>query len=303
MLGKKIKILEGFLGSYYRSKDELLFHCPKCKHHKRKLSVNLDKNVFKCWICDYNGRSIDRLVFAYGESEDRAQWKKECGIVDFSEEEEREPEVQPVTLPDEFLSLTGKKMTPLSFSARAYLRTRRISYDDILWWKIGYCPDGEYAGRIIIPSFDLEGSINFFVARSYKDTFQKYKNPKATRDMIFNELYLDWDKDIVLVEGVFDAIVAENAIPLLGSTLREDSYAFQRIVEKCTKVFIALDADAKSKEDKIVRLLLSYGVEVYKVDTSDYEDVGAMTKNTFGTLKDKASLVSLDNYLLEKLRF
>ena len=302
MFGRKVKILEDFLGSYYNSKDELLFHCPKCGHHKKKLSVNIDKDVFKCWVCDYNGRSITNLVFAYGRPESREQWKKECGIVDFAEEEDKEPQPEPISLPSEFLSLTGRKSTPLSLSARTYLRSRGITYDDVLWWKIGYCPDGEYAGRVIIPSFDLEGAVNFFIARNYKDNFQKYKNPKAAKDIIFNELYLDWNKDIVLVEGVFDAIVAGNAIPLLGSTLREDSHAFQKIVQNCSKVFVALDADAKLKEDKITRLLLSYGVEVYKIDTSEYEDVGVMTKNTFSELKKKASLVSVDIYLLEKLR-
>ena len=302
MLGRKIKILEDFLGSYYNSKDELLFNCPKCEHHKKKLSVNIDKDVFKCWVCDYNGRSITRLVFAYGGPQNREQWKKECGIVDFSEEEDKEPKPEPISLPEEFLTLTSRKSTPLSLSARAYLRSRGVSYDDILWWKIGYCPDGEYAGRVVVPSFDLEGEVNFFIARNYKDSFHKYKNPKATKDLIFNELYLDWNKDIVLVEGVFDAIVAGNAIPLLGSTLREDSRTFQKIVQNCSKVFVALDADVKLKEDKIIRLLLSYGVEVYKIDTSEYEDVGVMTKNTFSELKKKASLVSVDNYLLEKLR-
>ena len=38
----------------------------------------------------------------------------------------------------------------------------------------------------------------------------KYYNPPVEKDFIFNELYLDWNKDITIVEGVFDAIVARN---------------------------------------------------------------------------------------------
>ena len=57
---------------------------------------------------------------------------------------------------------------------------------------------------------------------------RKYLNPPADRDIIFNELYIDWDSDIILVEGAFDAIKAgPNSIPLLGSTLREESSLFQ----------------------------------------------------------------------------
>ena len=301
MLKRKIRIIEDFLGSYFKSKNEFLFYCPKCKHHKPKFSVNFDKNVFKCWVCDYNGRNISHLVSSYGKPKNNSEWKSVCGTVDMSELDNAEEEKITVCLPDEFTSLTKKKVTPLSTSARKYLRTRGINRQDILWWKIGYCPDGEYGKRIIIPSFDLEGNINYFIARSYDDDWMKYKNPPAQKDFIFNELYLDWDKDITLVEGVFDAMKATNAIPLLGSTLRENSYIFQKIVENCDKIYVALDDDARSKEDKIIKLFLSYGVECYKVKTSGFEDVGDMDKNTFQERKKTSSFVSLDNYLLEKL--
>ena len=250
MLERKIRIIEDFLGGYQKSRDEFLFYCPKCKHHNPKLSVNFDKDVFKCWVCDYNGRSIGRLVYFYGKPEHRELWKIELGIVDMSEIDKPEAEEIFIDLPEEFISLTGKQQSPLSLSARAYLKNRGITQQDIVWWKIGYCPDGEYKNRIIIPSFDLEGKVNYFIARNYAGNWNKYLNPASKKDFIFNELYLDWNKDITIVEGAFDAIVAGNAIPLLGSTLREDSYIFQKIVAKCGKVFIALDSDVKAKEDQ-----------------------------------------------------
>jgi hypothetical protein len=131
----------------------------------------------------------------------------------------------------------------------------------------------------------------------------KYLNPPSNKDFIFNELYLDWNKDVTIVEGVFDAIVVGNAIPLLGSTLREDSYIFQKIVDKCDKVYIALDEDAKKKESKIGRILTSYGVDVYRVDTSGFEDVGEMDSSIFQERKKTAEFLSLDNYLLERILF
>ena len=91
--------------------------------------------------------------------------------------------------------------------------------DDIVWWKIGYCPDGKYKERVIIPSFDLKGNLNYFIARSYTSgEWQKYKNPPASRNIIFNELYLDFDEDLILVEGVFDAIKVDIKMsPASGS--------------------------------------------------------------------------------------
>ena len=301
MSDRKLNIVNEFLGSSYKSKDEFLFHCPKCKHHKKKLSLNFDKNVFKCWICDYVGKDIGRLVYSYGSSESKSQWRTLTGTVDFSELDEVEEELV-VTLPEEFISLTSKKVNPLSIMVRQYLKSRGLTRDDLVWWKMGYCPDGEYSKRIIIPSFDLSGEVNYFIARSYTPgDWQRYKNPPAERDFIFNELYLDWNKDITIVEGVFDAIVAGNAIPLLGSTLRENSYIFQKIIANCDKVYIALDDDAKSKEFKISDLFRLYGVDVYRIDTSGFGDVGEMDKKTFQTRKKTAAFLSLDNYLLEKL--
>ena len=304
MSDRKLKIVREFLGSFYKSKDEFLFHCPKCKHHKKKLSLNFDKNVFKCWICDYVGKDIGRLVYSYGNSDTKSQWRTLTGVVDFSEVDESKEEKIVVKLPEEFISLTGKQVSPLSISVRQYLKSRGLTRDDLVWWKIGYCPDGEYGKRIIVPSFDINGELSYFIARSYTPGgWQKYKNPPAEKDFIFNELYLDWHKDVVIVEGVFDAIVADNAIPLLGSTLRENSYIFQKIVDNCDEVYIALDSDAKEKEFKIGKLFMSYGVDVYRIDTSGFGDVGEMDKKTFEDRKKTAEVLSLDDYLLERILF
>ena len=303
MSQRKLEIVKDFLGPYYKTNEEYLFWCPKCKHHKRKMSINFDKNVFKCWVCDYTGKDISRLVHSYGKPNHKNRWNEIAGIVDFSNID-KEKEKYIVKLPDEFITLTGKKIEPLSLEVRRYLKTRGITRDDIVKWKIGYCPDGEYKQRIVIPSFDNEGELNYFIARSYTPGgWQKYKNPPAEKDFIFNELYIDWRKDITIVEGVFDAIVADNAIPLLGSTLRENSYIFQTIASKCDKVYLALDSDAKWKEEKISKLFMKYGIECYRVSVNGYDDVGEMNKKEFQLRKKQADFMSIDDYLLEKLMF
>ena len=256
MLERKRKILNNFLGRSYKSNEEYLYKCPKCGHHKRKLSVNFDKNVFKCWICDYSGKNIFYLVRSHGSHVDKQDWKKVANIVDFSEQEKEIQKIE-VELPKEFITLTGKHISPLSIPARKYLADRGITEEQIIWWKMGYCPDGKYANRIVVPSFDMDGELTYFISRSYDNNWIKYLNPPAEKDFIFNELYLDWNKDITIVEGVFDAVAVGNAIPLLGSTIKEDSYIFQTIVEKCDTLYFALDADAAAKEDNIINLFMS----------------------------------------------
>ena len=103
------------------------------------------------------------------------------------------------------------------------------------------------------------------------------------------------------MEGVFDAIKAGNAIPLLGSTLRSDSMLFEAIVKSKQKVYLALDDDAAAKERRMGNLFLSYNVEAYKVDTTGFEDVGEMTKKEFQQRKKNASSIEKENYLLQRL--
>jgi hypothetical protein len=115
---------------------------------------------------------------------------------------------------------------------------------------------------------------------------------------VFNDLFIDWNEDLVLVEGVFDALVAGNAVPILGSTLRSGSDLLRKIVRNDTPIYIALDPDAADKERRIIEMLLRYDIELYKVDVTGYEDVGSMPKDIFIERKQNASLIDRDNYLL-----
>lgn len=310
MQDKKLKILTSILGRYYSSSDEKLFHCPRCEHHKQKLSVNIEKNVFKCWVCDYKGKDLYRLVKRYGPYEQRRKWKELTSTVDVENftsnlfEEDFPEEKQVIDLPKEFISLANKKLPSLSAYPMNYLQSRRIAKSDIIRWKIGFCPDGEYAGRVIVPSFDEDGDLNYFIARSYDQAWPKYLNPRdANKNIVFNELFLDFDEDLVLVEGVFDAIVAgPNAVPILGSTLRDDHPLIQKIIENDTTIYMGMDSDAKKKELDIIRLLLKYDIEIYKIDTDGCDDIGSMSAQQFRERKQSSSLVNNDNYLYQVIR-
>ncbi len=251
------KLLKEILGRAYVSNEEILFYCPYCKHHKKKLSVNIEKNVFKCWICDSTGMNIRRIIKRFGSYEQLKRWDKASGQEDISKfddifERNYTPDIkQKISLPDEFVSLTGKDIPLSAQKPLNFLKNRGVTREDIIRWKLGYCIRGAYSDRIIVPSFDLEGYVNYFVARTYNGDWRKYLNPSLSKNIIFNHLYIDWDSDIILVEGVFDAIIAgPNAIPLLGSTLREESKLFQEIVKNDASIFLALDKDAEEKSKK-----------------------------------------------------
>ena len=306
-MSEKLQILQRFLGRYYKSGEEYLFKCPKCGHDKNKLSINLNKGVFKCWICDYSGLKLKSLVKKYSSYDDYNKWLELTNAVDLTtfdslfQEQELE-ERQPVYLPKEFKTLCTRYNYNLRKPKR-YLSSRGIDEKDILKWRIGYCDSGEYEGRVIIPSFDENGELNYFIARSYDGKYPKYKNPPVSKDFVFNELMIDWDQPVTIVEGVFDAVVANNSIPLLGSTISERSTIFSKLVRNCKTVYLALDHDAAAKELKIMRKLMEYGIMVYKIDTSGYEDVAVMPKAEFEKMKEQALILTETNYLYTCLNF
>ena len=300
-----LKILHEVVGNYKQtSKEEYYFRCPACNHRKHKFAVNLDKNAFHCWVCDYRGRNIRRLIRRYGSFVQLQKWDAISNRTDlerfadlFMEPSSFEDKSK-MELPAEFASLCSESVPATGIYALRYLQKRGVTKADILKWKIGYCFSGEYRNRIIIPSFDEEGDCSYFIARSYTGDSYKYKNPRASKDIVFNELYIDWNKDLVLVEGVFDALVAGNAVPILGSTLRPGSELLRKIVRNDTPIYIALDPDAADKERRIIKMLLEYDIELYKIDVSGYEDIGSMPKSVFQERKKTASFIDRDNYLL-----
>jgi DNA primase len=130
---------------------------------------------------------------------------------------------------------------------------------------------------IVIPSYDSNGKLNYFTARSFeKDPYTKYRNPETSRDIIPFELFINWDLPIILCEGPFDAMaIKRNAIPLFGKNLQPT--LMKKLVEsKVQKIYIALDNDAMKQALGFCEQLLDIGKEVYLVELSgkDPSDLG-----------------------------
>lgn len=312
MLHEKLTIISEIFGDYSRSNKEYLFFCPFCKHRKKKLSINLEKDKWKCWICNSSGKTISYLVKKFGDSNCRTRWTKFDNLIDISDFEEtlefifvhgEEKQENKIELPKEYNSLNKKELSLSGMVAKNYLRRRDITEKHILKYSIGYCSTGEYAGRIIIPSFDENGEVNYFISRTYEKHFIKYKNPPLNKSkIIFNELFLDFTEPITVVEGVFDAVIAgDNSVPLLGSTLNEDSRLFKKIVENQTPVYLCLDLDAKEKQFTIAEKLIKYGIEVRTVDIGNAKDVGSMNTEEFLACKNQATIFTSDNKIFNLL--
>ena len=299
-----ISVLDSVLGTGSSLKgNEQAHHCPFCHHHKKKLQVNLDTQYWHCWVCDSKGRSIESLLRKLHV--DKHQLSK---IVHIYGEyrpstSETNEEVVNLTLPKEFKPLYNKpkSINPAYNNAIYYLNQRNIKMDDILKYNIGYCEDGLYGGRIIIPSYNEDGNLNYFVAPSYyEDEPYKYKNPPVSRDVIVFDNQINWDEPIVLVEGVFDSFsVKRNVIPILGKFIPRSLK--KKIFEKGVKeITIVLDSDAISDSTKHTEFFMKNGIKVKNVIPTD-KDAGEMGFEAVKELITQTEETGWDSLILTKL--
>jgi DNA primase len=299
-----INILDTALGVGSSLKgNEQAHHCPFCNHHKKKLQVNLDTQRWHCWVCDSKGRSIQSLLRKLNvDIRDLSRLKDIYGDEDYTLVEKDEY-VAKLQLPSEFkqLHFKPKGFNPEYNQAINYLKERGITQADIVKYNIGYCSEGLYFGRVIVPSYDSNGDLNYFVARSYyKEERMKYKNPPVNRDVIVFDNQINWNEPITLVEGVFDSFsVKRNCIPLLGKFLL--SKLKNKIIEKGVKeVTIMLDSDAIADSTKHTDYFLKNGIKVRNIIPTD-KDAGEMGFKKVNELLKGAKQTGWDDLVLSKL--
>ena len=251
-----VDLLRDMLGKekqFYPSKGQIAFNCYVCDEGRNKgnLEININHHVFKCWsCCDTNGTqgALGKLIDTLGNKKQ----KKLYSIFKPQDVEKTERKRAYLRLPKEFISF--KDYNPLHVphkQARNYLRDRGITDEIIEKYQIGYTVSGEFAYRVIVPSFDKNNRLNYFIARSWVPNKMKYKNPTAAKDeIIFNESRIDWFKDIYLVEGAFDGFFLDNSIAMLGKKM--SSLLFETLYENALgKIIICLDEDAWDEAFKL----------------------------------------------------
>ena len=265
--GLLLNNFQRLLGNYYKHKNDIAFHCPFCHHHKKKLNINLENQKWHCWVCNAKGRKFIHLLRKINARKDIIdEILKNIGEYRNYNNDKSEKTQYDVSLPKCFKPLWKKHNCLVYKHAIKYLNNRKIKEKDVLRYGIGYCSDGEFGNRIIIPSYDEEGRLNYFIARDmFPNSKFKYKNPNIPKDTVVFELFINWNMPIILCEGVFDAIaIKRNAIPLLGKFLSKT--LVKKIIQNQVKeVYIALDDDAKSDAIKLSNFLMNYGIKTYRL--------------------------------------
>jgi len=250
-----VDLLTDVLGdpkNHYQSKCQISFNCPVCAAEKGldqgdgkgNLEINYCRHIYHCWACGETMGTHGPL----GKLFDKWGTKKQKKLYEILKPEELKVEEKKKTLlrfPEGYTQFkdSNPRFIP-HIEAYKYLASRGITDEIIERYKIGYTASGDFAYRIIVPSYNSEGVLNYYVARSWIPKKMKYKNPSVPKDeIIFNEINIDWTKDVYLCEGVFDSFFLTNPIVMLGKKISK--LLFETIYNKAEgMIHIVLDGDA-----------------------------------------------------------
>lgn len=239
---------------HYENHGQISYNCPVCDDGRNKgnLEINYLQHVYKCWSCgDSEGTHgpLGKLIDLYGNKKHKKLYK----LFQPEDTKTKEKPKQKLKLPESFTLFKDSSLRyPVRQQAYNYLKSRGIGDDLIEKYGIGFCDKGSHMGRVVVPSYDTNNELNYYIARSWDiNSRAKYKNPKAEKDkIIFNESLIEWKNDVYLVEGVFDGFFLPNSIPMLGKHLSE--LLFNTLYEKCEgNIIIALDGDAFENAKKL----------------------------------------------------
>lgn len=265
-----VDILEDVFGEYKSHNDyrgQISFDCPVCSYDikglddldgKGNLEINYKESVYKCWVCSETHDTHGTLYSLLKKYANKKQIKKYL-LLKPENEDTPQKKYKELRLPKEFISFKtasfGLKLTPQYKQAWNYLKNRNVTDEMIEKYNIGFCHQGHYEHRIIIPSYDKNKELNYFIARSYlTKTKFKYKNPEVDKEtLIWNENLIDWNKPVYIVEGAFDSIFLPNSIPMLGKYMTE--YLYHKLYNNAKKITIILDPDAQKDQEKLFHKL------------------------------------------------
>ena len=292
-LEKLYNIFTTFLGEsksgFNEDNLQYQFPCPHCiekygtsEANKFNLELSLERGLFNCWKCSSEGDelmhgSLKKLIRAFGNETLLEDYITIMSSIkdgklynlNFANLDTTVIDKEELKLPSSFKFFDKERRN--NYGALKYLENRGIGWNIIEKYKLGYTEREEEnkkgSFRIIIPSYNALGELNYWVGRDYLPNSEKfhtrlkYDNPKIEKkNIIFNEEKIQWDADITLVEGTFDHIVVPNSVPLLGKALNKEYKLYWELITKVDerkkiKINLWLDNDAKETTEQIYSLL------------------------------------------------
>jgi DNA primase len=277
--------------------DELRGDCPFCGGRSRDpFCVNARSGVWFCHMCQATGTGVGLIADLLSCSYDEALriLKGEHALrYSVPPSDEKPVILQSIEFPKEYRPLDRR--TKVNAAFWDYAASRGIDERLIRRYRIGYAAHGKYAWRLIVPVY-VYGYLLSFVARDITGTLEpKVLTPVGNHQsrLLFNLDNVYGRKDVVLVEGVFDALVLpDRTVASFGKRLTAEQCVLLRRAGIRT-VTVAFDSDATSDAYTACRRLFTYGGfdSIRRASLPEGEDPSSLGREAFLKVVDSAEPV------------
>ncbi len=305
------------------------YKCPLCDDHKERLFINVDRKVFKCHNCDEAGTLITFMsIYNHITWHDALDIFREYEGYEQPLPEDIEEEiysklikVPPIEvpkfvhpLPEEFILMEDAK-GKAGKEAMRYLRSRGVTMSMAERYYIGYCAEGKYANRIIMPDFE-DNELIYWQARTWepepklkllKKHFRKVLNPSLSDEQLSKGIVqvgksevvsnLDFIKEegmAVLCEGKMDAFTLGDIGGCIHGKSMSDTQ-FTKLVknkDKIDVIYVMMDGDAFTYTVNIAKRLSRYFDDVYVCKIPEDKDPNTLGRK--GCLEAITKAVKFD---------
>lgn len=258
-------IYENIEGAVDIGDNRIRGRCPFCgdsKKSKLKKRFNITYNngspIYKCFNCDKAGNFVELYAFFNDIEYDEAfkkLYKFDVSTIKstlnksnrFDEKEFKENNINCNFILDDCISLEN---APSGIVFEQYKNVlEKFTYErKIVDYPLYIAYKGQYKGRIIIPIYE-NGDIIYFQGRIVHEdgVSVKYRNPRIEKEyIILNRDKFDINKDIVITEGIIDAlqVTYHQGTCVMGASL--DDIIIKELYKYTKKnIIIALDNDER----------------------------------------------------------
>lgn len=250
-----------------KGEHSLLFDCPRCKGLK-KLEYQKQRKVWFCHKCGVGGRQ---------ETGDRIR-----------ESREEYADVDPSDFWSEHLSLYSP-LHPGSMGWNYLQETRKLSSHLIRDLRPH---EGPLTSYCYFPLYGLgQSQPSYFVGRSFlRHAKRKYLNPTTgtfpvTKNQVLWGLHRIKPRqdEVILCEGIFDAVWDKRRVALLGKTLSQQQLEILREIRP-RKVSVMLDAGVVVDASRIAYVLgksAAWKVDYFDLPCEDPDYMGSKSLERF----------------------
>jgi len=290
-------------------------NCPSHNKNKNKLEINIDdpnKPLIHCWVCGLSGRNWFTI---FKSTESISELKSILPLSQISDDEGGDI----LTAAKDIKKILSQSILKNSINDNLTEKTlgnyTQVYNSDIVLQNIalGYLIgkrgltkrdikrnnlliSENFLDYIILPSYDINGDMNYFVGRNYRKASKRKPHYNCSiigsSEIIFNEFRIDFSKPIILVEGIMDYIKLTEHYDNIGFMIGVDninSMLLGKIKENKTKTVIMFDSDDAGVygSRRVHEELSLYDISHKTIRLNGAKDVAEMTHDKINDVIQK----------------